>query len=184
MKKSFLKLYLINVFHIFIICFVYEIFFTFVLNATYGIGVWISLILFLFYKVCKILKSNLEKFILYFLVLFIPFALLNNYFDVFNLIEPRYFGADYFILYDYLPIKSKSDISEFYFWQTGVSSGFIYENNDSNFLVTFFTVPPVALFECLIKSIFPKLYVVLLLQLPYIIIKKKTINWRGELKDH
>ena len=154
MKKSLKRLYLINVLHLFIICFIYEIFFTFGFNGTYGrstefigIGIWIFFIFFLIYKICKIIKSDFQKSILYFMSLFIPLALLNNYFNIFDLIEPRYFGADYSILYDYSPTKSLSDISEFFFWQTGVTSGFIHENNDSNFLVTFFTIPPIAILE-------------------------------------
>lgn len=167
------------------ICLIIQILFTIVFNypnenADFtGINIWLIFVVILTYFIGKSLKTDFGKFIIYFFLCLIPLFIISRYFTLFDFVEPKYYGFNS-LLYNYLPTEINYDIREFLFWQTGVSSGFNYEENKSNFIITFFTVPPIALFECLIKSIFPNLYIILLIQLPFVLIKKNILNWKAE----
>lgn len=180
MKKSFTKKYLINIVNLLLVCFIIEIIFTLISkipnkesNFT-GIGIWLIFIVVIVYRTMKLLKIDLEKFLIYFSICFLPLFIISRYFTIFDFIEPRFYGFNK-KLYSFLPIGPNYYSRQFLFWQTGVSSGFKFELNNSNLLITFFTVYPIAIFECLLKAIFPNLYIVLLVQLPVMFIKKNII---------
>ncbi|WP_055445523.1 hypothetical protein [Lacinutrix himadriensis] len=185
MVKPTLKLYLFNIINLLLVCFIIQLLFTIVFNSPNdnadftGINIWLILVLILTYVICKSLKNSTEKFLLYFVVCLLPLFIVSRYYTLFDFVNPEYYGFDN-VLYDYLPSELDFDIRKFIFWQTGVSSGFNYSIESTNFLVTFFTVPPVALFECLIKAIFPNIFIVLLLQLPIVLVKKNIIDWKKE----
>lgn len=176
-----MKQYFINVINLFLVCFIIEIIHTLVANipnreANFtGINVWLFFVFFMIYHCLKFLKITAEKFFIYFFICFFPLSIINRYFTIFDLIEPSFYGFENVLYKSY--ITDKYDAKEFLFWQTGVSSNFNYLLNSNNKLISFFTIPPVALLECVIKAIFPNLYLVLLIQLLFVFMKKSIINW-------
>lgn len=193
MKNLNLKIYLINVINILLICFIVQIITTIFLppidnNASFtGINIWFWFILFLTYKTCKYLKTDLGKFLISFFICFIILFIIEENLTIFSFLKPSYFGASHYseytpvmnILYDSFPLNFK-DLKEFLFWQTGSSSGYYTDMKKSNFLISFFTIPPVALFECLIKSIFPNLFILLILQVPLLIHNRNFLSWKSK----
>ena len=182
MKIPFGKLYFINVLNLFLISFIIQILLTLIAkypneNSDFtGINIWLIFIIFLIYQTAKLTKTDLEKFLIYFFICAIPLFIISHYFTIFDFVEPKFYGFNK-NLYSFLPANSDYDVKKFIFWQTGVSSNFNFELNNSNNIITFFTVPPIAIFECLLKAIFPNLYIIALVQLPIIFIKKNIIIW-------
>lgn len=179
------KLYLANVLNLICVCFIIQILFTLLFNypnenAEYtGRDIWIIFTIYLIYRLCKSLKTNFGKFIINLLLCFIILFFVSRYFTLFDIIEPRYYGFNG-LLYNYLPTDLNYDIKKFMFWQTGVASEYNYEGFNYNLLVTFFTIPPIALIECFVKAIFPNLYVLLLIQFIVSLFKKSVLSWKTE----
>jgi hypothetical protein len=185
MNKRFLNIYFVNVLNLLLICFLAEIIFTITgnypnENADFsGINIWLIFLIYGIYQLGKFLKNDAVIFLRNFFICFILLFIISRYFTIFDFFYPKYYGFNTF-LYDFVPAELGFDMQRFMFWQTGVASGYIYEKHAANYLITFFTVPPIALFECLIKAIFPNLYIILLLQLPIILIKRKTFSWTSK----
>jgi hypothetical protein len=183
MNKSFLRLYFINILNLLLICFLIQSILTLFFNypnenADFsGINIWLLFVVFLIYKLGKILKTDSGKFLIGFFLCFILLFIVSRYFTIFDFIEPNYYGYKT-KLFNFMPLDY--DVKKFMFWQTGIASGYNYEQYKSNYIITFFTIPPIALFECLIKAIFPNLYILILIQLPIILLKRKVLNWKSE----
>ena len=146
------------------VSFIIQIFCT-ILASTYnenpdftGINIWLIFTIIIIYQILKKTRTNIEPFLMYFFICFIPTFIINYYFTIFDFFEPNFYGFNQ-KLYSFSPANSNYDVKNFLFWQTGKSSGYNFDSNLSNKIITFFTVPPVALFECLIKAIFPNLYI-------------------------
>lgn len=73
----------------------------------------------------------------------------------------------------------------FLFWQTGLAYGFVpYRINEFNgghtfldHIELFFTVGPMVLVECLINSLYQYFFILLLIQVVWLLIKKEHIWW-------
>jgi len=183
MNKPFLKLYFVNVLNLLLICFLIQLIVTLFFNypndnADFsGINIWSIFVFILIYKLGKLLKNDSGKFILGFLLCAIPLFIISRYFTIFDFIEPNYYGFNN-VLFDFIP--AGFDVKKFMFWQTGIAGGYNYKLYNSNYLIAFFTIPPIAFLECLMKAIFPNLYIALLIQLPIILIKRKILDWKAK----
>ena len=183
MNKDFFKTYFVNILNLLLICFTVEIVITLLFNYPNknahfsGINIWSIFIFYLIYEFGKLLKNDSGKFTVRLVFSFIILFVIGRYFTIFDIIESNYYGYKT-KLFDFMPVDY--DVKNFIFWQTGIASGYNYEQHTSNKLITFLTVPPIALFECLIKAIFPNLYILILIQLPIILFKRNILNWKSE----
>lgn len=182
------KTYLINILNLLIICFLFEIIFTLTgYNRNdsdfTGISIWSWFIVFLVYRISKHYKTSLDRFMLFFFAYGLVYMIIRSNLSIFDFIEPNYYTRHiYFFteLTEERPPFATND-SAFLFWQTGAAAGCFNPYNSSNLLITFFTISPIALFECLLKAIFPNLFILILIQLPISYFTKQVFNWSSKI---
>ncbi|WP_290967111.1 hypothetical protein [Flavobacterium sp.] len=186
MRKESLRIYSLNILNLFLISFIIEIFFTIIANypnknsSFTGITFWLIFTFYLVIKILKKTKTHLNKFLVAFFISLIILFLIRNKFNIFNFIEPNYFGFNGH-LFNYNFKSDNYDVKKFLFWQTGVCCNYNLVDFYVNPIFAFFTLPPIAILECLIKSIFPDIFILFLIQIPFIFLNKKYTTWTNNL---
>ena len=182
MKKEILNAYSINILNLLLVSFITEIIFTIVANYPNrdsqftGITIWLILAFYLVIIVLKKIKTHENKFFLNFFICLVIIFLIRSHINFFNFIRPNYFGFNGH-LFKYFPKTEDYDVKKFLFWQTGMCSNYNLIDYRINSLLAFFIVPPVAIFKCILKSIFPNLFILFLIQTPFLILNQKYILW-------
>lgn len=182
MKKETSKVYLLNILNLLLTSFIIEIIFTIIANSPIrdsqftGITIWLIFTSYLIFIALKKIKTDPNKFLINFIICFIIIFIIRTHINFFNFIKPNYFGFNGH-LFKYFPKTDDYDVKKFLFWQTGMCSNYNLVDFRINSLFSFFTVPPVAIFECILKSIFPNIFILSLIQIPFVILNKKSIIW-------
>ncbi|HRE76953.1 MAG TPA: hypothetical protein PLL09_03920 [Flavobacterium sp.] len=183
MNNSTSKTYVLNVVNYVMICFIIQIILTIIVNPPNenaefnGSTIWLFFIFFIIYKIGIVLKNDKNIFISRLLQSLVILYVTNNFYTIFNVIDSNYFGYG-FMLYE--KVENPAIYKNFLFWQTGVLSGYNFYLISSNFIDKLFIVPIIGYLECLIKAIYPDLFIVLIIQIPFIIKNKKFLNWTTE----
>lgn len=182
MKKEILKAYSINILNLLLVSLITEIILTIIANYPNkdshfnGITIWLIFVFYLITSVLKKIKTHQNKFLVNFFICFIISFLIRSHINFFNFVNPNYYGFNGH-LFKYFPKTDDYDVKKFLFWQTGMCSNYNLIDFRINSLRAFFVVPPVAIFECILKSIFPNIFILSLIQIPFVILNKKYIQW-------
>jgi hypothetical protein len=182
MKREILKAYSINILNLLLVSFIIEIIFTIIANYPNrdsqftGIMIWLIFTFYLVIFILKKIKTHQNKFLVNFFICFIIIFLIRSHINFFNFIKPNYFGFNG-NLFNYFPKTDDYDVKKFLFWQTGMCSNYNLIDFRISSLLAFFVVPPVAIIECVLKSIFPNIFILSLIQIPFMILNRRYIIW-------